>query len=108
MAAGRGAVACPCERSRNARLLASRDDLALIQSVFGVTSVLTVRTKPQAPRPLQHWLSISFEAGIGCESQEVNRRMLKQRSSRDEALNSANSELQCSPIKKKAIEIPYI
>ncbi|MGA7318734.1 MAG: hypothetical protein WBX22_32740, partial [Silvibacterium sp.] len=35
------------------------------------TSGLPVRTKPQAPRPLRWWLSSSFEAGIGCESQEV-------------------------------------
>src|ERR1035438_3278107 len=45
---------------------------------FCVTSGLTVRTKPQAPRSLLQWLASSFEAGIGCESQEVNRRMLKQ------------------------------
>src|SRR6516165_872048 len=30
-----------------------------------------VRTKPQAPQPLRRWLSSSFVAGIGCESQEV-------------------------------------
>jgi hypothetical protein len=44
----------------------------------GVTDGWTVRTKPQAPRSLLQWLASSFEAGIGCESQEVNRRMLKQ------------------------------
>jgi hypothetical protein len=43
-----------------------------------VASGIAARTKPQAPRPLQHWLASSFEAGIGRESQEVNRRMLKQ------------------------------
>jgi hypothetical protein len=31
-----------------------------------------VRTKPQAPRSLRQWLSSSFVAGIGCESQEVS------------------------------------
>jgi hypothetical protein len=41
-----------------------------------------------------------------CESQEVNRRILKQ--PRRIALNSANSELQCSPIKEKTIEIRYM
>src|ERR1035438_10217494 len=31
---------------------------------FAVPSVLRVRTKPQAPRPLQLWLSINFSAGV--------------------------------------------
>jgi hypothetical protein len=30
-----------------------------------------VRTKPQAPRPLQLWLSSSFVAGLACGAQEV-------------------------------------
>src|ERR1039458_6864381 len=36
-----------------------------------VISGLPVRTKPQAPRSLQYWLTSSFVAGIVCESQEV-------------------------------------
>ena len=44
----------------------------------GISGKSPARTKPQAPRSLLQWLASSFEAGIGCESQEVNRRMLKQ------------------------------
>jgi hypothetical protein len=47
---------------------------ALIEVLHGWPT----RTKPQAPRLLQQCLASSVEAGIGCESQEVNRRMLKQ------------------------------
>jgi hypothetical protein len=48
---------------------------------YYITYGLATRTKPQA---LQQWLAVSFEAGIGCESQEVptvthlRRKMLEE------------------------------
>src|ERR1022692_3375008 len=58
----------------------------------GVTSGLAVRTKPQAPRSLQYWLTSSFVAGIVCESQEVTHC---DSSSQNDARRARASQLLC-------------
>src|ERR1035438_4796428 len=64
--------------------------------VAGVTqlviSALAVRTKPQAPRSLQYWLTSSFVAGIVCESQEVTHC---DSSSQNDARRARASQLLC-------------
>src|ERR1035438_1557062 len=59
---------------------------------FRVLSGLVVRTKPQAPRPLRCWLTSSFVAGIGCESQEVTHC---DSSSQNDARRARASQLLC-------------
>src|ERR1035438_2526623 len=67
--------------------------------VAGVTqlviSALAVRTKPQAPRSLQYWLTSSFVAGIVCESQEVTHC---DSSSQNDDLKVRASQLVCGEL----------
>src|ERR1035438_3570404 len=61
------------------------------RDVAHVGSGWTVRTKPQAPRSLQYWLTSSFVAGIVCESQEVTHC---DSSSQNDRSEEHTSELQ--------------